>query len=390
MSLTDHAIWWHVYPLGFTGAPIREREDGLHHRLGRLTAWLDYAVALGASGLALGPIFASATHGYDTLDHYRIDPRLGDEADFDRLLAACRERGLSVLLDGVFNHVAAGHPWVAEGLAGPAAFEGHDDLLVLHHDDPAVADRVTDVMCHWLGRGIAGWRLDAAYATGPDFWARVLPRVRERFPDAWIMAEVIHGDYAGFVARSGVDSLTQYELWKAIWSSLADRNFFELAWALERHNGFLDHFVPATFVGNHDVTRIATRVGPTGAVLAVALLMTIGGVPMVYAGDEQGFVGTKRDGFGGDDEVRPAFPDSPGDLSPLGWPVYRVHQDLIGLRRRHPWLVRARTVVDDLANERVTYRSLGSGAGEEIAVELDVAAGTVRITDAGGEVFRWG
>ena len=70
---------------------------------------------------------------------------------------------------------------------------------------------------------------------------------------------MIHGDYAAFVRDSGVDSVTQYELWKAIWSSLNDGNFFELAWALDRHNRLLDSFVPQTFIGNHDVTRIASR-----------------------------------------------------------------------------------------------------------------------------------
>ena len=78
-----------------------------------------------------------------------------------------------------------------------------------------------------------------------EFWTRVLSAVRARHPDAYIFAEVIHGDYAGFVRETGVDAVTQYELWKAIWSALNDRNFFELAWALERHNAALDTFVPA-------------------------------------------------------------------------------------------------------------------------------------------------
>src|SRR5262249_14261816 len=103
----EHPIWWQVYPLGFVGAyptscePPRPGE----HRLRRLVDWFDHAIALGASGIALGPIFASRTHGYDTTDHYRIDPRLGDEADFDYLVAEAHRRGLRVLLDGVFNHV---------------------------------------------------------------------------------------------------------------------------------------------------------------------------------------------------------------------------------------------------------------------------------------------
>ena len=71
----DHAIWWQVYPLGATGAPIRPEPGALltepdaAPRLDRLTPWLDYAVELGANGLSLGPIFASSTHGYDTTDH---------------------------------------------------------------------------------------------------------------------------------------------------------------------------------------------------------------------------------------------------------------------------------------------------------------------------------
>ena len=113
MNWAEHSIWWHVYPLGFTGAPVRPEmgpDAGATHRLRRLEPWLDYVIELGCNGLLLGPIFDSETHGYDTLDYYRIDPRLGDEGDFDRLVAACKERGIKLVLDGVFNHVGRGHP----------------------------------------------------------------------------------------------------------------------------------------------------------------------------------------------------------------------------------------------------------------------------------------
>ena len=81
-SWAAEAIWWQVYPLGFTGAPPDEPPDGARprHHLRRLESWLDYAADLGCSGLLLGPIFAALTHGYDTTDHFRIDPRLGDDA----------------------------------------------------------------------------------------------------------------------------------------------------------------------------------------------------------------------------------------------------------------------------------------------------------------------
>jgi cyclomaltodextrinase / maltogenic alpha-amylase / neopullulanase len=77
------------------------------------------------------------------------------------------------------------------------------------------------VVANWLRRGIDGWRLDAAYAVPSSFWATVLPDVRSEFEQAWFVGEMIHGDYAGYDADSGLDSITQYELWSAIWTSLS-------------------------------------------------------------------------------------------------------------------------------------------------------------------------
>ena len=58
------------------------------------------------------------------------------------------------------------------------------------------------------------------------------------------------------------------------------------------------------------MTRIASQIGPAKAALALAVLMTVGGVPSIYYGDEQGYVGVKQERFGGDDDVRPKFPGS--------------------------------------------------------------------------------
>jgi cyclomaltodextrinase / maltogenic alpha-amylase / neopullulanase len=383
-SWIDHAVWWQIYPLGFTGAESEASgASGVVHRLGHITAWLDYAVDLGASGLLLGPVFASSTHGYDTTDYFRIDQRLGDDGDFDALIEAAHSRGLRVILDGVFNHVGREFPAFQQVIADKshaseavwfrlsrpadhspndepeyATFEGHHQLVALNHDEPAVADYVARVMNHWLRRGADGWRLDAAYAVPRRFWANILPRVRAEHPDAYIFGEVIHGDYAGFVRETGVDAVTQYELWKAIWSALNDRNFFELAWALERHNSLLDSFVPLTFIGNHDVTRIASQlVDERYLAHALVILLTCGGTPSIYSGDEQAFRGIKEHRAGGDDAIRPAFPASPAELAPFGWPIYRLHQSLIGMRRRHPWLHQARTRMVDLSNAYCIFES---------------------------------
>ncbi len=372
----ETAVFWHLYPLGFVGAPASAAgPDAAAPRLRRLNNWLDYLIELGANGLLLGPVFASETHGYDTVDHYRIDPRLGTEADLVDLFEQASSRGIRVVLDGVFNHVGRGFPQlidvVEHGYLSPFSswfkrradgefnnFEGHERLVTLNHDEPQVAEYVSDVMTYWLDRGAAGWRLDAAYAVPTEFWRQVTDRVHAQHPDAWLLGEVIHGDYPSFVAKAGVDSVTQYEVWKATWSSLNDRNFYELAWALQRHEELLETFVPQTFLGNHDVTRIATQlVDPRHLPHAVVLLLVaVAGIPSIYAGDEQGMVGLKEQREGGDDAIRPAFPDHPEALAPAAQETLRLHRELIGLRRRHPWLVRARTVVEHLANEQMLLR----------------------------------
>jgi glycosidase len=388
-----HAIWWQIYPLGFVGAfPADPQPTTDQHRLLRVVEWLDHAVELGASGLALGPVFTSRTHGYDTTDHYRIDPRLGDDADFERLIAECRQRGLRVLLDGVFNHVGTDFPryraaldggpdaWFRRTRTGFDTFEGHGELIALNHRNPDVIDYTVDVMSHWLGRGADGWRLDAAYAVPASFWAAVLPQVRQRHPDAWFVGEVIHGDYRAQVQDGGFDSVTQYELWKAVWSGLNDGNFHELDWALQRHNEFLDTFVPLTFIGNHDVTRIASQLqDPRHLEHALVVLLTTGGTPSIYAGDEWAWQGVKEERAGGDDAVRPEFAQRPSGTHD----ILQLHQYLIGLRRRHPWLHTARTTALQLTNTGYLYRTHDGDNTLLVALNIDDAPLSVELPGPG-------
>jgi cyclomaltodextrinase len=391
-----HCVWWHVYPLGFIGAePPSASVITPRPNVRALLPWVDYLVGLGANGLALGPVFASGTHGYDTVDHFTVDPRLGTEDDLLALIEACHDRGVRVLLDGVFNHVGRDFPAFVDVLEHGASsvhapwfqvdfnrpgpdgfayrgFEGHSALVALNHDNPEVADYVARVMSYWCERGVDGWRLDAAYAVPPEFWRAVLPRVRERHPDLWVTGEVIHGDYAGYVRASGIDAVTQYELWKAIWSSLNDRNFFELAHALRRHADLLPTFLPQTFVGNHDVTRLTSQLTDSRhVVLALALLFTLPGVPSVYYGDERGLPGVKEHRAGGDDAIRPAYPHDPSVLDPSGASMYDTHRHLTSVRRRNAW-VNGATVLDPdvLRNDVIAFRV--ADASNTLAVVLNV------------------
>ncbi|HLN77700.1 MAG TPA: alpha-amylase family protein [Nocardioidaceae bacterium] len=406
----SHAVWWHVYPLGFLGAE-KSAVPATTPRLPGLEPWLDYLVGLGANGLMLGPVFASGTHGYDTHDHFAIDSRLGTEDDLVDLAEACHSRGIRLQLDGVFNHVGRGFPAftdvVEKGAGSPYAswfhldfdrpgpdgfgyrsFEGHEALVTLNHANPDVADHVSRVMSYWCERGVDSWRLDAAYAVPAEFWAGVLPNVRAEHPDVWVTGEMIHGDYARYVEASGIDSITQYELWKAIWSSLNDRNLFELAHTLKRHAALLPTFLPQTFVGNHDVTRIASQLDDDRHIaLALAVLFALPGVPSVYYGDERGWRGVKEHRVGGDDTIRPAYPADPAGLEPSGEGLYDLHRQLIGVRRRNPWLNSASPLEPDvLSNEVLALRLTDSGHSAALVLNVGDSAAPVHLPVTGAEV----
>ncbi|WIM67801.1 alpha-amylase family protein [Corynebacterium breve] len=386
--MLDTSIWWQVYPLGSTGAPIRDRSgDDSGHRLQQLEPWLDYLLELGCNGLLLGPIFESETHGYDTIDHFMIDRRLGTLDVFDRLMRACNERGIRVMLDGVFNHVSRNHEAVAAGRAGSTDWEGHESLATLHHADPLVQDKVVEIMEFWLARGISGWRLDVAYSVPPEFWRAVLGRVRQNYPHAVFLGEVIHGDYTQIAQAGTLDSVTQYELWKAMWSSLNDANFFELAHALNRHQEFSNHMITNTFVGNHDVDRIASKVRQDKVLLAVAMLMTLPGSPSIYYGDEQGFTGMRGEGFAADDPVRPPLPATPEELSPIGQWVLNAHKALIALRRQHPWLATGTVEVLDNTNETISYTVSSNDRQIQVDVWLEPNPG-VHVHTGGNTLYK--
>ncbi|HUJ75282.1 MAG TPA: alpha-amylase family glycosyl hydrolase, partial [bacterium] len=275
----DSAFIYHVYPLGYCGAPARnDCVSAPVPRLDLLTERLDQVAALGANVLYVGPLFESLSHGYDTLDYTTVDRRLGTNADLRRLSTEAKRRGMRLVLDGVFNHVSREHAWFKalreEGPGSPhAAFfkgvdfgrqspagdpfvydcwNGHAALPCLSLSHPPVRDHLLGAARQWREEfDIDGLRLDAADCVSLEFQAELAAACRARKPGFWLMGEVIHGDYRRWAGARGVgdgasrggahagplDSVTNYECWKGLWSSLKDRNYFEIAWSLKRQFG---------------------------------------------------------------------------------------------------------------------------------------------------------
>ncbi len=217
------AVFYHIYPLGFCGAPAQnDFHSPAAPRLDKIYGWLDHIQSLGANALYLGPLFESSRHGYDTADYYAVDRRLGTNETLAALSRELHRRGMRLILDGVFNHVgrdfwafrdvqqnregSAYRDWFAnlrfQGYnrrGDPFTYEGwngHDSLVKLNLSRPDVRRHLFDAVKRWVQEfDIDGLRLDAADAVDLGFLGELSRRCRALKPDFWLMGEVIHGDY---------------------------------------------------------------------------------------------------------------------------------------------------------------------------------------------------
>ena len=106
------------------------------------------------------------------------------------------------------------------------------------------------------------------------------------------MGEAVRGNYRTWTEGSTLDSVTNYECYKGLYSSHVDRNYFEIAYALNRQfgDGGLYCDIPLyNFADNHDVNRVASNLtNPAQLHTLYCLLFTMPGVPSIYYGSEWG------------------------------------------------------------------------------------------------------
>jgi cyclomaltodextrinase len=320
------SLFYHIYLLGFCGAPPTNDFSSLPvPRLDSIYNWFDHFQYLGVNALYLGPLFESSAHGYDTADYYHIDRRLGDRQTLAQLVNVAHQRSIRVILDGVFNHVGR-HFWAFRDLQewgerslykewfinvnfskrnghGDAftyeGWEGHDDLVKLNLQNPAVVDHLLKAVEMWVQEfDIDGLRLDVAYCLDQAFLQNLADFGRSLKSDFFLLGEVIHGDYTRWANNKMLNSVTNYECYKGLYSSHVDKNFFEIAYALNRQfgEGGIYRGLPLyNFVDNHDVNRVASQLtDPAHLTTLYTLLFTMPGIPSIYYGSEFGITG-KRD-----------------------------------------------------------------------------------------------
>jgi alpha-glucosidase len=337
---------------------------------------LDHLTALGVNTLYLTPIFpARSNHRYDAAGFDRVDPLLGGDAALDRLSRAVHERGMRLVGDLTTNHCGASHPWFTAALAdpdaperdmfsiGPSGYEcwlGVESLPKFNWASAELRRRFFDgpdaVVTRWLDR-FDGWRVDVANMTGRlravDQTHEVATLMRRAVaaarPDAMLVAEHSH-DATGDLDRDGWQGTMNYAgftcpLWSWLRGDPVDgldlqglprRTGPEAVATMRAFAGLVSWRAQVNswiLLGSHDTPRIHTVVDDPGRLeVAIGLLMTLPGVPMIFAGDELGL-----DGVNGEDARRTMPWDEPGRWDHAALARYR---GLIALRRSQPALRR--------------------------------------------------
>ena len=311
---------------------------------------LPYLESLGVTALYLNPCFdATSNHRYDTVDWKRIDPLLGDEADFSALCAEAEKRGIRILLDGVFSHAGAKNP---DFLAARRSREakrfdwfifnnwpddykcwwGFRNVPELNKNAPGVREYFLSdddsVTRRWLKAGSSGWRLDVADELPMDYLRQLRENARMQRKDAFILGEVwedasnkiSYGQMRCYCLGDTLDGVMNYPLREAALEYLTGRI---TAGTFKRRMDSLYENYPAPFaqgllnlLGSHDRARVldvlagadgenmprpqrgklrlTARQRETGKRLLQMMLWLIcfmPGMPCVYYGDEAGMEG---------------------------------------------------------------------------------------------------
>ncbi|MDO5541370.1 MAG: alpha-amylase family glycosyl hydrolase [Eubacteriales bacterium] len=331
----EEAVFYHMYPIGMVGAPGQNTQQDITHKFDELKQWLPHLQNMGFTAIYIGPLFESTSHGYDTRDYKTVDRRLGDNEDFKHFVKTAHDLGIKIVVDGVFNHTGreffafkdiqqnressrylhwykginfGWNTYYNDGF-GYEAWRNCYELVNLNLYEREVKDYLFDVIRFWISEfDIDGIRLDCADCLEFDFMKEMRWMTGQLKQDFWLMGEVIHGDYARWANDEVLHSVTNYELHKGLYSGHNDHNYFEIAHTIRRefdeNGGIYRGRKLYSFVDNHDVDRIITKLNNKDHVIPVyTLLYTLPGIPSVYYGSEFGIEGRKEGG--NDDPLRP-------------------------------------------------------------------------------------
>lgn len=427
----DEAVFYHMYPLGMSGAPMENKQEEVVHRFRELAEWIPHIEKIGCNAIYIGPLFESSTHGYDTIDYRKVDRRLGDEEDFTMFVKKSHDHGIKVIVDGVFNHTGreffafkdiqrnrensryvnwykgiwfGGNTGYNDGFSYEA-WRNCYELVNLNLQNPEVKDYLLESIHQWIEKyDIDGIRLDCADCLDFGFIEDLRRRTGEWKQDFWLMGEVIHGDYARYIqdGQRLLNSVTNYELHKGLYSGHNDHNYFEIAHTIrrefDRNGGIYRGMKLYSFVDNHDVDRLASKLNHKEHLpLVYTLLYFLPGVPSIYYGSEWGIEG-RKEGWN-DAPLRPKLDVKEMDEKYKDSPLLQWIEEIGRIRKQHPesvygnyqelLLTNRQYAFARIMDDKAVVVALNNDEGQEAEVKIPVpVAGKSYVDCETGKVYQ--
>ena len=391
-----HAIFYQIFPDRFARNPGSTPPCGIQFKpwgsppeqqgfqggdLLGIVDKLEYLRALGVTALYLTPIFASASnHRYHTYDYYQVDPLLGGNAALRKLLDESHDRGMRVVLDGVFNHASRGfwafHHILENGANSPYldwflirgwplhaypgdvrhppnydCWWGLPALPKFNIRNPGVREYLLEVARYWVAFGIDGWRLDVPTEIDDvSFWQAFRQVVKRVNPEAYLCGEIWHPAET-WLQGDQFDAVMNYPFSRAVLgfcgartlvhgyrqgsyplTPLTAANFARQIDELYTRYDWQVNYAQLNLLDSHDTARALWIMGDEQSALRLCVLcqMTMPGAPCIFYGDEIGMSAAK------DPFCRAAFPWY--DQGQWDHDLLAFYGRAIALRHRYPAL----------------------------------------------------
>lgn len=366
MSWHNQQILYHIYSLGFCGCPEvnpialpnpHPNQTDPVHRLNKIRDYYAHFQKMGITTIYLGPIFESCTHGYDIIDYFLLDRRLGPNELLKEIINELHSLKIKVIIDGCFHHVSRLFPpfvnlrenktsspfadWFIDiDYTGNTVWNDGfsykcyrhlSELPMINFDHPDVINFFNRVAEHWLTDfDIDGWRLDVAYQFTPEQWQRFCQTCYQIKPDCFIYGELIEHNYSQYVNSKTFCSATNYQLYENCWRSLTQRNYYQLADFINYQKENYHNLNLLNFTGNHDTNRLHTQLyHPEFISQYLTLLFMLPDQPTIYYGDEINLTGL-ADNL--NNNIRQPMPNL-NSISPLQEKTINLIKELSAIRQ---------------------------------------------------------
>ncbi len=380
---------------GFFGGTLK----GVLSRLG-------YLSDMGITCLWLTPIFASPSyHGYDPIDYFAVEPRLGSAADFCELVDAAHKRDIRIVLDFVANHISSAHPAFQTAKQNPAnpyrdwfffrdysgnyeCFYGLPGQPIINTENPQVREYLIRAAVHWLNMGCDGFRLDHAQGATHAFWSAFRSATNAVKPDSALFGEITETTSVMRSFEGRMDGVLDFYLLDLLRGFFAFRSIkpSEFCRHLKKHFEYFENsLILPSFLDNHDMNRFLWTVNGDKRRLKLASLcqFTLPGTPIIYYGTEVGL--SQIQAVGRLEEAR----------LPMNWDsqdrdLQNFYRRLIWLRRQTSgvWSLPRETILADDARSIIAYQCgryivylNNRGDANRIALPEDQSAKVILETD---------